>query len=72
MYSLNEHLSQLVLSGYIHYKQLPPIHTRELIVMWVQQKKEMGGTCSTYGGGEACTGIWWGKLRKITTWETQT
>jgi len=24
----------------------------------------MGGACSTYGGGEAYTGFWWGNLRE--------
>jgi hypothetical protein len=24
----------------------------------------MGRACSAYGGEEACTGFWWGKLRE--------
>jgi len=24
----------------------------------------MGGACSSYGGGEAYTGFWWGNLRE--------
>jgi hypothetical protein len=24
----------------------------------------MGGACSAYGGGVACTGFWWGYLKK--------
>jgi len=24
----------------------------------------MGGACSTYGGGQAYTGFWWGNLRE--------
>jgi hypothetical protein len=34
------------------------------------EKNEMGGACSKYGG-EEYTGVWWGKLRVRTTWETQ-
>jgi hypothetical protein len=26
---------------------------------------EMGRVCSTYGGREAYTGLWWGNLREI-------
>ena len=29
------------------------------------EKNEMGGACSAYlGGGEVCTGFWWGNLRE--------
>jgi len=24
----------------------------------------MGGACGAYGGGEGCTGFWWGNLRE--------
>jgi len=28
------------------------------------EKKEMGRTCSVYGGKESCIVFWWGNLRK--------
>jgi hypothetical protein len=30
----------------------------------ISEINEMGGTYSTYGGGEAYTGFWWGNLRE--------
>jgi len=32
------------------------------------EKNEMGGACSAYGGGEACTGFWWGNLGQRDQW----
>jgi hypothetical protein len=29
----------------------------------------MGGTCNTYGRGEAYTGFWWGNLRERDNFE---
>ena len=28
----------------------------------------MGGACGAMGGGEGCTGFWWGNLREIDHW----
>ena len=32
------------------------------------KKNEMGGACSAYGGGERCTGFWWGNVREGDRW----
>jgi hypothetical protein len=32
------------------------------------EKNEMGGECSSDGRGEACTGFWWGNLKKRGQW----
>ena len=31
----------------------------------------MGRACSAYGGGEVCTGCWWGSLRERGHWGDQ-
>jgi hypothetical protein len=33
------------------------------------EKNEMGGACSTYGGGEAYTVFWWANLSERDHWE---
>jgi hypothetical protein len=36
------------------------------------EKKQVGGACSTYGGGERCIqGFGWETSVKETTWKTQ-
>jgi hypothetical protein len=32
------------------------------------EKNEMGGACSTYGGGKVCTEFWWGNPRERDRW----
>jgi hypothetical protein len=32
------------------------------------EKNEMGVACGAYGGGEVCTGCWWGSLRERGHW----
>jgi len=37
---------------------------------WSKQEEWDGGTCSTYGDEGRCIEVWWGNLRKDTTWMT--
>jgi hypothetical protein len=55
----------------VRVDEVQGVFVYELFV-YLKEKNEVGGACSTYGGGESCVEGFGGETwRKETAWETQ-
>jgi hypothetical protein len=50
-----------------HKEELNDLYS-PTIVRVIKSRRQMGGACSAYGEGEACTLFWWESLRKRDHW----
>jgi hypothetical protein len=56
----------------LHNEEFNDLYTTPTIVWVMKLRREIGGTCSSYGGrGEVYSGFWWGNPRgKEAAWKT--
>jgi hypothetical protein len=56
----------------LHNKELYALYSSPDMIRVIKSRRQMGRTCSTYGGKERCIqGFSGGNLRKGATWKTQ-
>jgi hypothetical protein len=54
-----------------HNEELNDLYSSPTIVRVIKSRMRCAGHVARMDRGEACTGFWWGNLRKETTWGTQ-